>query len=108
MVKLLLYVLINTCVFLKALDNNGKCQKPVFPLGVSQHMHEITNLWKFELNWSSKLRESMEEKTPLSHKFCAFRRTEFEVSAAEVSNILDFFFTRMWNQSTISEVTAGT
>ena len=26
-------------------------QKPVFLLGVSQHMHKITNLWAFILNW---------------------------------------------------------
>ena len=33
--------------FLKTLDTIGNCQKPVFSLGVSQHMHEISNLWKF-------------------------------------------------------------
>ena len=31
-------------VFLKALDTIGNCQRPVFSLGVSQHMHIITNL----------------------------------------------------------------
>ena len=29
---------------LKTLDTNGNCQRPVFSLGVSQHMHKITNL----------------------------------------------------------------
>ena len=29
---------------LKALDTTGNCQKPVFSLGVSQHVHKITNL----------------------------------------------------------------
>jgi hypothetical protein len=29
-------------------------RNPVFSLGVSQHMHELSNLWEFELNWSSK------------------------------------------------------
>ena len=34
-------------------------------------MHIITNLWKYVLNWSSKLQENNEEKkTPLSHTFC--------------------------------------
>ena len=44
------------------------------------NMHSITNLWKFGLNHlSSKLRENnMEEKTPLSHKLCAFRWLEVE------------------------------
>ena len=43
-------------------------------LAVSQHMHKITNLWKYELNRSSKLRD-INGKTPLSHhghtKLCA-------------------------------------
>ena len=29
---------------LKALDTFSSCQRPVFSLGVSQHMHKITNL----------------------------------------------------------------
>ena len=58
-----MFVLITLClspVWLKTLDNIGNCQRPVFLLGVSQHMHKITNLWKFELNWSSKLRDNNE------------------------------------------------
>ena len=43
---------------LKAPDTLGNCQRPVVSLGVSQHMHIIPNLWKFGLNWSSKLREN--------------------------------------------------
>ena len=31
---------------LKTLDDIGNCQRPVFSLGVSQHMHKITNLGK--------------------------------------------------------------
>ena len=50
----------------------GNCQRPVFSLGVSQHMHKITNLWKFELNWSSKLQENNERKTTLVAQTCAF------------------------------------
>ena len=33
---------------LKALDRFGNCQRPVFLLGVSQHLPKITNLWKFD------------------------------------------------------------
>ena len=38
----------------------------------SQHMHRITNLCKFGLNWSTKLQDNNERKTPLLH-LCAFR-----------------------------------
>ena len=34
------------CFILKALDTFGNCQRPVFLLGVPQHMHKITNLRK--------------------------------------------------------------
>ena len=43
------------------------CQRPVVSLGVSQHIHKITNLWKFRLNWSSKLQEIIERK---KHSCC--------------------------------------
>ena len=35
----------------------------VLSVGLSQHMHQITNLWKFWLDWSSKLQEKVERKT---------------------------------------------
>ena len=58
----------------KAMDTIGNCQRPVFSLGVSQHMHKMTNLWKFELNRSSKLRDNNERKKhPCDTKLCAFR-----------------------------------
>ena len=53
-------LLTKTClwdVILKTLDTFGNWQRPVFSLAVSQHLHKITNLWKFELNWISKLRD---------------------------------------------------
>ena len=40
---------------LKTLDTFGNCHRPVFLLGVSQHMHKTKHLWKFELKWASKL-----------------------------------------------------
>ena len=48
----------------------GNCQRPVFSLGVSQHMHKITNLWTFELNWSSNLRDNNERKNTLVTRSC--------------------------------------
>ena len=59
---------------LKTLDTIGNCQRSVFSLGVSQHVHKITNLWKFELDWSSELRDNYERQKHPSHtKLCAFR-----------------------------------
>ena len=58
---------------LKTVDTIGNCQRPGFSFGVSQHMHEITNLWKFQLNWSSKLTGHYERKKhPCHTKLCAF------------------------------------
>ena len=60
--------------YLKTLDTIGNCQRQVFSLSVSHHMHKTTNLWKFELNWSSKLRDNNERKEhPCHTKLCAFR-----------------------------------
>ena len=39
-------------------------------LGVSQYMHKKTNLWKLELNWSSKLRDINERKNTLVTRSC--------------------------------------
>ena len=59
---------------LKAVDTIGNCKRLAFTVGVSQHMHKITNMWKFELNRSSKLRDSNERKKhPCHTKLCAFR-----------------------------------
>ena len=50
------------------------CQRPVFSVGVSQHMHKTINLWKIELNWSSKLRDSNGRNIhPCHTELCAFR-----------------------------------
>ena len=67
-------VVTNADIALKTLDTTGNCQRPVFSFGQSQHMHTITNLWKFELNWSSKLRDNNERrKNPCHTKLCVFR-----------------------------------
>ena len=70
---------------LKAVDTIGNCQRLVFTVGVSQHMHKITNLWKFELNRSSNLRDNNERKKCLCHtKLCVFR---WLISRPQVLNL---------------------
>ena len=46
------------------------CQSLAFKVGVSQHMHKIRNLWKFELNWSSNLRDNNERKNTIVTRSC--------------------------------------
>ena len=47
----------------------GNCQRPVFSLGVFQHMQKMTSLWKCWLNWSLKLQNNnkTKRKTPCRH-----------------------------------------
>ena len=76
--QLLTGTLEHSATTLKTLDTIGDCQRPVYSLGVSQQMHKITNLWKFELSWLCEVaRYKWKKKTPLSHhgrtKLCAFR-----------------------------------
>ena len=60
---------------LKTLDDIGNCQRPVFSLCVSQHVHKRTNLLKFELNLLLKLQDNSERKNTINchTKMCAFR-----------------------------------
>ena len=62
------------------METIGNFQRPVFSLGVSQHMHKTTNLWKFELNWSSKFGDNNEKKNTLSHEVVCFKMLDFETS----------------------------
>ena len=64
---------------LKTLDTIGNCQRPVISLVVSQHtcMHKITSLCKFEVNWSSKLRDNYERKITLLTRSCALSDARF-------------------------------
>ena len=57
---------------LKALYTFGYW-RPVFSLGVSHRQHQITSQWKFELNWSSILRQNDERNTPLLDEFVCFQ-----------------------------------
>ena len=52
----------------------------LFLHGVSQHMHIVTNLWKFELNWSSKFGDNNERKKTLSHEVMCSQMLDFETS----------------------------
>ena len=53
----------SSCCYLKTLDTIGNCQRPVVLFGVSYICIKITNLWKFEHNWLSKLRDKNGKKT---------------------------------------------
>ena len=70
---------------LKAVDTIGNCQRLAFVVGVSQHMHKITHLWKFELNRSPNLQDNNERKNhPCHTKLCAFR---WSISRPQVLNL---------------------
>ena len=59
---------------LKALDTFCNCQRPVLSVGVSQHMHTKTNLWKFVLIGHQSCKRIMKEKHPTScTNWCAFK-----------------------------------
>ena len=57
---------------LKTLDTIGNCQRSVFSLCVSQHMHKISNLWT-GLNWSSKLRENKGRNNTIAAQSVCFQ-----------------------------------
>ena len=61
---------------LELLDTFGNCHRPVFSPGISQDMHEITNLWTFGLNWSSQLQENNERTKTLAAQICVLSEWE--------------------------------
>ena len=73
-------VVVKHCGVLKTLDTIGNCQRQVFSLRVSQHMHKLTNCG----NLSSICRQSceivMKETTPLSGKVVCVQMLYFETS----------------------------
>ena len=82
---------------LKTLDTIGNCQRLVFSLAVSHHKHKITNIWKFELNRSSKLRDNDERKTTLVTRSCVlsdawFRDIRFSFWGLETKIVENYFF----------------
>ena len=38
-------------IVFKGMDTIGNCQRLAFTVGVSQHMHKITNLWGVVAEW---------------------------------------------------------
>ena len=78
----------------KTLDTFGNCPRPVFSLVVSQHMHKITNLWKFELNWSLKL----QDKTGRKKHPCHMKLSAFRCLISRPQNLI----LRSWNQIQIA------
>ena len=64
-----------TLMPIKPLDMLGNCQRPVFSLGVSQHMHTKQACENLSSIWSSN---NNEEKTHLLYKFVCF---EVEIKA---------------------------
>ena len=56
---------------LKTLDTIGNCQRPVFSLGLSQHMHKLNENLSLIGRRSCKI--IMKEKTPCHTKFMALR-----------------------------------
>ena len=55
---------------LKALDTFGNCQRTVFSLGVSQHMHKNNKSVKI---WTQLVRKWRKKKYPCCTNVCAFR-----------------------------------
>ena len=83
-IKISLYRPFPGCI-LKTLDTICNCQRLAFTVVVSQHMHKITNLWKFELNQSSQLQDNNERKnSPCHTKLCAYR---WLISRPQVLNL---------------------
>ena len=86
---------------LKTVYTIGNCQRPVFSLSVSAHNHTITNLWKFELNWLSKLRDMNEIKNNLVTRSC------FQMLDSETSNSkLEVSKSNSWKITSFSKTTS--
>ena len=47
------------------MDTFGKCKRPVFSLGVSQHKKNNNKITNFGIDWSSKLQQNNESKNTL-------------------------------------------
>ena len=91
------------CLIAHRTDTIDHCQRPVFSLGVSQHMHKTANLWKFQLNRLSKLRDINErKKTPWSHKVVCFQMLDFETSNSK----LEVLKSNSWKITSFSKTTS--
>ena len=67
-------------------------------------MHKITNLWKFELDWSSKLRDNNERKNTLVTWRCVlsdagFQDLKFKIWGLEIKFVENYFFLENYDTS---------
>ena len=65
----------------------GNCQRSVFSLVVAQHMHKITNLCKFEHNWSRSCEIIMKEKNTLVTRGCVLLHVDACFSRPQILNL---------------------
>ena len=89
---------------LKAMDTIGNCQKLAFTVGISQHMQKITNLWNFELNRSTKLRDNNERRKNLVTRSWVrldgwFRDLKFYIWGLEIKFVENYFFLENYGTS---------
>ena len=76
----------------------GNCSRQVFWLGVSQHLYKITNLRESGLNWSSKLKNNNERKTPVLH---IELQDACEIISSSKTTILENFFVCPYQKDTL-------
>jgi hypothetical protein len=67
-------------------------------------MHKITNLWKFELNRSSKLRDNNERKNTLVTRSCVrldgwFWDLKFDIWGLKIKFVENYFFVENYGTS---------
>ena len=86
---------------IKTVDTIGNCQRLAFNVGVSQHMHKITNLWKFELKRSSKLRDNYERKNTLGTRSCVLSDSWFR----NLNSKLEVLKSNSWTTTSFSKTT---
>ena len=72
-------------VNLKTLDTIGSCRRPVFSLGVSQHMHKITKRENLSLTGCRGCEIIMKEKTLLSYEVVCCRILDFESEVSKTT-----------------------
>ena len=81
-----------SCCALKTLDTIGNCQRPVSSLGVSQHTHKITTLWKLSSNWLSQLRDNSERSNTLVKRSCVLSDAWFQDLRFRIIFVENYFF----------------
>ena len=70
-------------ICLKTLDTISNCQKPVFSLGVSHHMHKITTCENFSSIGRRSCEITMKKIITFSHEVVCFQMLYFETSSSK-------------------------